>query len=79
MAIVDLDEVKEQLNQPLDLDDDLIERKIDAAQDHIERLLGFKIEERYGTGNNQEPIPPRFKNASASLPRIGMKTEKRCW
>lgn len=47
MAIVDLDQVKAQLNQTLDIDDDLIELKIDSAQNHIERLLGFRIEQEY--------------------------------
>ena len=56
MAIVDLDEVKEQLNQTLDLDDDLIARKIDAAQNHIERLLGFKIEEEYPPTAGDAPV-----------------------
>lgn len=44
MAIVTLDQVKAQLNQTLDLDDALITQKIDGAQNHIERLLGFKID-----------------------------------
>lgn len=67
MAIVDLDEVKEQLNQSLDIDDDLIGRKIEAAQDHIERMLGFKVEERYGNGNNQEAVPPALKECVCQL------------
>lgn len=44
MAIVSLDQVKAQLNQTLDLDDVLITQKIGAAQDHLEHLLGFKID-----------------------------------
>ncbi|MBB5045931.1 putative phage protein (predicted DNA packaging) [Rhodopseudomonas rhenobacensis] len=47
MAIVTLEEVKAQLNQTLDVDDELIERKICAAQCHIEQLLGFKISDQY--------------------------------
>lgn len=59
MAIVTVGQMKEQLNISLDLgsdDDAMLERKIDAAQNHIERQLGFKIEQRYG-GDAQEPIP----------------------
>lgn len=51
--IVDVETVKEQIGQTLDIDDALIERKIAAAQDHIESLLGFKIEEEY-----PDDIPP---------------------
>ncbi|MGV3553091.1 head-tail connector protein [Rhizobium sp.] len=40
-------------------DDTLIAGKAAAAQAHIERLLGFKIEERYG-GTDQEPVPPEL-------------------
>ncbi len=45
--IVDLETVKQQLGVTLDDDDALITRKIRAAQDHIERLLGFRIEEKF--------------------------------
>ena len=50
MAIVTVDIVREQLNLTSDMgtdDDALLGRKIAAAQDHIERLLGFKIETTY--------------------------------
>jgi uncharacterized phage protein (predicted DNA packaging) len=55
--IVALDDVKEHLNQLSDADDDLIKRKIAAAQNHVESLLGFKIEARFG-GQDQDPVPP---------------------
>lgn len=65
MAIVSLAQLKEQLNLSPDLgtgDDALLGRKIEAAQNHIERLLGFKIEETYG-GTDQEEIPPSLVEA----------------
>ncbi|MCK9551229.1 head-tail connector protein [Aquamicrobium sp.] len=45
--IVNIETLKEQLRLDFDDDDILVERKIAAAQDHIERHLGFKIEEEY--------------------------------
>ncbi|MBO0129933.1 head-tail connector protein [Agrobacterium burrii] len=63
--IVSLTELKQQLNLTPDLgtdDDALIERKIAAAQNHVERLLGFKIEARYGSAG-QEEIPPALVEA----------------
>lgn len=48
-AAVTLEEAKAQMNQTLDVDDALIERKIMAAQSHLEGLLGFKLVERYPT------------------------------
>lgn len=45
--IVNVETLKEQIIVAIDDDDALIERKIAAAQDHIERQLGFKIEEEY--------------------------------
>lgn len=69
MAIVTLDQLKAQLNLSDDLgtaDDALLNRKIAAAQNHIERLLGFKVEERYG-GTEQEEIPPALVEAVSQL------------
>jgi hypothetical protein len=60
MAIVTVSQLREQLNLTDDLgtgDDALLGRKIAAAQNHIERLLGFKIEATFG-GTGQDPIPP---------------------
>lgn len=67
--IVDVAILKQQLNAtgiPGTDDDALIERKIDAAQNHIERLLGFKIEETYG-GTDQDEIPPALVEAVCQL------------
>lgn len=69
MSIVTVDELKEQLNLTADLgtgDDALLERKIAAAQDHLERMLGFKIEATYG-GADQDPIPPALVEATCQL------------
>lgn len=57
--ITDLAAMKSQLNITEDLgngDDDLITGKIAAAQNHIERLLGFKIEDTFG-GDDQDDVP----------------------
>lgn len=64
--IVDLATVKAQLGVTLDIDDALIGRKIAAAQNHIERLLGFKIEETFG-GEGQDGIPPSLMEAVCLL------------
>ncbi|MDG3575725.1 head-tail connector protein [Rhizobium sp. YJ-22] len=69
MAIVTVDELKQQLNLTDDLgtgDDALLGRKIAAAQNHIERLLGFKIEATYG-GAGQDEIPPALVEAVLQL------------
>ncbi|SDY18206.1 head-tail connector protein [Citreimonas salinaria] len=69
MAIVTLQEIKEQLSFTDDIgsvDDALLDRKIHAAQNHVERLLGFKIEETFG-GVDQDPIPPLLVEAVSQL------------
>ena len=69
MAIVTRDELKEQLAFTEDLgeiDDELLDRKLAAAQNHIERLLGYKIEASFG-GEGQEPVPPALAEAVCQL------------
>lgn len=69
MAIVTVEQLKEQIGWSDDLgtaDDALMTRKISGAQDHIERLLGFKIEATYG-GADQEPVPPALVEAVCQL------------
>lgn len=68
-AIVTVPQLKEQIGWTDDLgtaDDALMQRKIDAAQNHIERLLGFKIGEKYG-GAGQEAIPVSLVEAVSQL------------
>jgi hypothetical protein len=69
LPIVSREQIKEQLNLTGDLgtaDDALLDRKIAAAQDHIERLLGFRIGDRYGA-EGQEPTPPALVEAVCLL------------
>lgn len=69
MTILTLTEMREQLAFTPDLgdgDDRLIWQKVEAAQQHIERLLGFQIEAEYG-GPDQEPVPPALKEAVCQL------------
>lgn len=40
--------------------------KIAAAQDHVERLLGFRIEAKFG-GAGQDPVPPALKECVLQL------------
>lgn len=63
MAIVTLEMVKEQLFFTDDIgetDDNLLTRKIAAAQSHIERQLGYKIEEEYPPAGDPpvSTVPP---------------------
>lgn len=69
MAIVTLDALKEQLAFTEDLgeiDDQLLDRKLAAAQNHIERMLGYRIEASFG-GEDQEPVPPALAEAVCQL------------
>ncbi|PRX11236.1 UNVERIFIED_ORG: putative phage protein (predicted DNA packaging) [Martelella mediterranea] len=66
MTVVTLDQMKAHLNVTYGRDDDLISKKIAAAQDHIERLLGYRLEESYG-GEGQEPVPPVLAEAVMQL------------
>ena len=69
MAIVSVLDLKDQLSFTDDIgvaDDLLLQRKIEAAQNHIERLLGFKIEASYG-GPDQDPVPPVLVEAVCQL------------
>ncbi|MCV9997677.1 head-tail connector protein [Pararhizobium sp. YC-54] len=67
--ILSLEELKQQLNLTEDFgdaDDALLTRKISAAQDHLERMLGYKVEATYG-GIDQDPVPPALIEAVALL------------
>lgn len=67
--IVTVEEVKQQLNQTLDIDDALIERKAAAAQNHLENLLGFRIEERFPSAGDPpaSTVPPGLKECVCQL------------
>ncbi len=60
--IVDVPTLKEQLRVDFEDDDALVGRKIAAAQDLIERHLGFRIEEEYPTD-----VPPALTEAVCQL------------
>lgn len=49
MAIIDLVAAKAHMNITFEDDNQLISDKIEAAQAHLETLLGFVIEEKYET------------------------------
>lgn len=69
MAIVTLDELMAQIGLTDDApSEDLLalQQKADAAQNHIERLLGFKIESLFG-GTDQAPVPPALREAVLQL------------
>lgn len=69
-AAVTLSDVKEHLNQTLDVDDALIERKIMAAQEHLENLLGFALDAEYPTtGSVTYPatVPASIKECICQL------------
>lgn len=67
--IITLDQLKEQIAFTVDMgsaDDELLTRKAQAAQDLIERRLGFRIADRFG-GEGQNPIPPALIEAVLML------------
>lgn len=69
-AAVTLADVKAQLNQTLDVDDALIERKIMAAQAHVESWLGFALADRYPTKDEvayPATVPPPLVEAVCQL------------
>lgn len=69
MAIITLEQIRAHLSLTDDLgtaDDGLIENQVAAAQNHIERILGFQIEETYG-GAGQQAVPPALKQAVLML------------
>lgn len=44
----------------------LLELKLNAAQNHVERLLGFRLAETFG-GDGQDPVPPSIEEAILQL------------
>ena len=61
MAIVTLSDMKAHLGVTLEADDALITDKIDAAQAHLETLLGYEIDEEFQT------VPADLKEAVRQL------------
>jgi hypothetical protein len=59
MAVVELAEMKAELGILDSVDDALISAKIDAAQAHLEALLGYRLEDRF---------PPSDSPASSTVP-----------
>jgi hypothetical protein len=69
MAIATITALKDQLSFTDDIgtvDDVLLQQKLDAAQNHVERMLGFSIEGCFG-GSDQEPVPPSLIEAVLQL------------
>lgn len=69
MAIVTLAELMAQTGLTGDAPpEDLLslQQKGAAAQNHIERLLGFRIEDSFG-GTDQEPIPEAIRECVMQL------------
>jgi len=66
MAVITIEELQGQLNLPADMDSDILADKILAAQNHIERLLGYRIEDNFG-GQDQPDIPPALVEAVKQL------------
>ncbi|MDS9467943.1 head-tail connector protein [Paracoccus sp. MBLB3053] len=65
-SLIPLGELKNQLGLTSDQDDDdgLIQSKIDAAENHIDRLLGYRMRERFPVTNAGDPVA---SNVPASL------------
>lgn len=87
MSIVSLAVMKAELGVIDDTDDDLISSKIDAAQAHLEALLGFNIEERYPTAVPADLLAAVkmlaagwYENRESSLVGVsGMETPHGVW
>lgn len=72
MAIVTLETIKAHLNLAGlgDSDDALLTRMVAAAQNHIERLLGYAIETEYPPSEDEPPVstvPPALVEAVCLL------------
>lgn len=67
MAIVTLQQVRDHIGlTEFNGAEMLTQDKADAAQNHIERMLGYRIESRFG-GEGQEPVPEALKEAVLQL------------
>ncbi len=62
MSVVSLEEMKAHLNIIDTIDDELIGKKIGAAEAHLSRVLGFSMVEEYPDG-----VPEDLKEAVRQL------------
>ena len=72
MPIATLEQLKGQLNITPDIgtaDDAMLQRKLAAAQTHIERLLGYRIEEQFQPAGEPpaSTVPPALVEAVLQL------------
>jgi len=65
--ITDISTLKEHLHVDFDDDDAEITRLLDGAQDHIEGLLGYRIEERFPNDKPENKVPPALIVAVCQL------------
>jgi len=68
--MIDIDMVKDQLSFTSDMgtvDDDLLERKLAAAQNHVESLLGYTFSSRFDEESPPVEIPPALVEAVCQL------------
>lgn len=65
MPIVTVEQMQAQLNLPNGMDSDLLADKIAAAQDHIERQLGFKIADQFEEGETPASLIEAVKQLAA--------------
>ncbi|MGU3401704.1 head-tail connector protein [Brucellaceae bacterium D45D] len=87
MAIVELAAMKAELGVTDDVDDALISSKIDAAQAHLEALLGFSIAEKFPDGAPADLVAGvkmlaagYFENRESTLAGVtGMETPHGVW
>jgi hypothetical protein len=67
MAIVSFHDLEDQLGlEGVPGHEVMLDQKVQAAQGHIERLLGFKIEDHFG-GEDQDPVPEPLREAVLQL------------
>jgi len=83
MSVVDIEAAKAHLNVTDDADDTLIQAKIDAAEAHVEKILGFTLATGF-SGSTAVPNDVReailqlvghfYENREASL--VGISAEE---
>ena len=66
MYLLSLEDLRDHLGVPGTHDDHILDQKLKGAQRHVERLLGYRIEDRFG-GEDQEPVPDDLREAILQL------------